>query len=270
MITVNKIAKVSSSLATQRLALINHPIYDDINTLRELQIFMEHHVYAVWDFMSLLKSLQQRLTGSAIPWLPSKNKTAARLINEIVLGEESDETADGRFSSHFELYLSSMNDCGANVAAIRDFLNLIRQGTSVKAALTQTKAPPSVQVFLGNTFATIESKETIRIASAFTFGREDLLPSIFEKIVNQLNSKNHGKLDNFRYYLNRHIELDADHHGPMAEQMMASLCGESTSNWHLAELAAKDALQARLCLWDGMHQQIQDARSGRQLLKLQT
>lgn len=269
MIFENQISKVSRSLETHRSALINHPIYSDINTLGDLQIFMESHVYAVWDFMSLLKSLQQRLTGSSVPWLPSQNTIATRLINEIVLGEESDETADGKFRSHFELYLSSMDDCGANVAKIKNFLKLIREGVSVRKTLTQTNAPPSVKSFLDNTFATIESEETIRIASAFTFGREDLIPSIFQKIVDQLNLKNHGKLDNFRYYLNRHIELDSEQHGPMAEQMMESLCGDSASNWHLAELAAKDALQARICLWDGMHQQIQIARAGQQELKLQ-
>lgn len=269
MISENQISKVSRSLEAHRTALINHPIYNDINTLEELQIFMESHVYAVWDFMSLLKSLQHRLTGSSIPWLPSQNTTATRLINEIVLGEESDEAADGKFSSHFELYLSSMEDCGADVSGINNFLKLIREGISVRKTLTQTNASPPVKSFLDNTFATIESDETIRIASAFTFGREDLIPSIFQKIVDQLNLKNHGKLDNFRYYLNRHIELDSEQHGPMAEQMMESLCGDSSSSWHLAELAAKDALHARICLWDGMHKQIQVAGGVQQSLKLQ-
>jgi hypothetical protein len=230
---------------------------------------MEHHVYAVWDFMSLLKSLQIQITGSTVPWLPPPNRTAARLINEIVLQEESDETACSNFSSHFELYIRSMNECGASVAAIHDFLNLLRGGVQVQTALVQSSAPPSVQSFIGNTFSTIESKETIRIASAFTFGREDLLPSVFEKIVDQLNSRNDGKLDIFRFYLNRHIELDAGHHGPMAEQMIESLCGDSLTNWQHVEMAASDALQARLCLWDGIHQQIQDARFRQHSLNLE-
>ncbi len=262
--TVSKISKVNASLETQRTALINHPIYDNITTLRELKIFMEHHVFAVWDFMSLLKSLQKQLAGPAMPWLPPENRTAIRLINEIVLGEESDETPDGKFSSHFELYLQSMTDCGANVASINEFLNLIRRCVSVREAAAQTNVPRSVRLFLDNTFDTIESQQTIRIAAAFTFGREDLLPAIFEKIVDRLNLQNHGKLDNFRYYLNRHIELDAEHHGPMAERMIESLCGDNASNWQLAKLAARDALQARLCLWDGMHQQIQIARLSHQ------
>lgn len=269
--TVSKISKVNASLETQRAALINHPIYDDITTLRELKIFMEHHVYAVWDFMSLLKSLQRQLAGPVLPWLPPENRTAIRLINEIVLGEESDETPDGNFSSHFELYLQSMTDCGADVSSVNEFLNLIRRCVSVRDAAGQINVPLSVRSFLNNTFDTIESQQIIRIASAFTFGREDLLPAIFEKIVERLNLQNHGKLDNFRYYLNRHIELDAEHHGPMAERMIESLCGDNASNWHLVEVAARDALQARLCLWNGMHRQIQDARmSNQQSFSLQS
>tara|TARA_B110000467_G_C18084719_1_gene348571 strand:- start:6 stop:482 length:477 start_codon:yes stop_codon:yes gene_type:complete len=132
-----------------------------------------------------------------------------------------------------------VNECGASVAAINDFLNLIRGGVLVQTALVQSSAPPSVPTFIGHTFATIESEESIRIASAFTFGREDLLPSVFEKIVDQLNSHNDGKLDIFRYYLKRHIELDAGHHGPMAEQVMESLCGDSLTNWHLVEVATR-------------------------------
>eukprot|EP01047_Picozoa_sp_COSAG01_P003339 COSAG01_NODE_97_length_26660_cov_100.642935_11_plen_271_part_00 len=270
MTTDSKILKINASLEPQRLALVNHPIYEDISTLRDLQIFMEHHVYAVWDFMSLLKSLQQQITGSTTPWLPSNNKVATRLINEIVLGEESDETTDGKFSSHFEMYLRSMIDCGASVSPINDFLNLVRDGVDVRDAVSRVDAPPSVQTFVGNTFSTIESNQTVRIAAAFTFGREDLLPAIFEKIVDRLNLRNHGKLDNFRYYLNRHIELDADEHGPMAERMVESLCGSSTINWQLAELAAKDALQARLCMWDGMHQRIQAAGHAQLSLNLQS
>lgn len=270
MTTGSKIAQINANLKVQRTALINHAIYEDINTLRDLQIFMEHHVFAVWDFMSLLKSLQQQLTGSAIPWLPSENKVATRLINEIVLGEESDQRSDGAFSSHFEMYLQSMTDCGASVSSITDFLNFLREGVAVSEALRRINAPLPVQTFVASTFSTIESNQTVRIAAAFTFGREDLLPAIFERIVDQLNLKNHGKLDNFRYYLNRHIELDSEEHGPMAERMIESLCGNSSVNWHLAELAAKDALQARLSLWDGMHQQLKTSGLRQASLRLQT
>jgi hypothetical protein len=270
MATFSKISKINASLESQRIALVNHPVYEDIRTLDDLRIFMEHHVYAVWDFMSLLKSLQRQITGSSIPWLPSGNTAATRLINEIVLGEESDEMTDGQFSSHFEMYLQSMLDCGASLSPISDFLNLLRNGVPVRDAIAEINAPTSVQTFVSSTFSTIESNQTVRIAAAFTFGREDLLPAIFEKIVDRLNLRNDGKLDNFRYYLNRHIELDAEQHGPMAERMIASLCGDSAVNWHMAELAAKDALQARQCMWDGMHQQIKTVAVNQRSLRLQS
>src|SRR6056297_486004 len=101
---------LKQNLEPYRRQLIDHPLYDAIGDLASLRIFMQHHVFAVWDFMSLLKTLQRRFTGSGVPWLPANNRLAARLINEIVLGEESDDDGRGGYASHFELYLQAMTD----------------------------------------------------------------------------------------------------------------------------------------------------------------
>ena len=95
-------------LGDSRERLIRHPIYGLVNTPERMRLFMQTHIWAVWDFQSLLKSVQQQLSCVTVPWVPTPDPEARRLINEIVLDEESDELPNGSFASHFELYLRSM------------------------------------------------------------------------------------------------------------------------------------------------------------------
>lgn len=218
---------------------------------------MEHHVYAVWDFMSLLKILQRQLTCVCLPWLPAVDSSSCRLVNEIVLAEETDIDGNGGFVSHFELYLRSMRQCGASTDGIDDFLNRLRSGKLVLGALESAGIPASARRFVKQTFQIIDSENLPAIASAFTFGREDLLPDVFQRIVDSLNHESGGRLQTFKYYLERHIQLDGDEHGPMATRLVASLCGSDDSKWHDAEQAAVDCLNARRELWNGIYAAVQ-------------
>lgn len=233
-----------------RQAVLDHRIYGQIREMDGLRRFMEHHVFAVWDFMSLLKALQQRTCCVDVPWIPSRSSFASRLVNEIVLGEESDEDGEGGYASHFELYHCAMRQCGASTAKIDEFLAAIRQGKAVPAALQIASVAPPVVRFVAHTFEVIESDDLCAIASAFTFGREDLLPGVFRRIVEELNAETHGRLERLRYYLDRHIQLDDEEHGPMAERLVANMCGSDAAKWRVAEAAALGALEARLNLWN--------------------
>src|ERR1700676_2082433 len=122
-------------LARLRDALLDHPLYADVVSVDDLGRFMEDHVFAVWDFMSLLKRLQQDLTCTNVPWFPAENARAARLINDIVIGEETDVDPDGSYVSHLELYLRAMADVGASTRQFDTFRSLARVGTSVEAAM---------------------------------------------------------------------------------------------------------------------------------------
>jgi len=248
---------IEARLSLLRTALLEHPVYPEIHSLDKLHIFMQHHVFAVWDFMSLLKALQKAICGTELPWLPAKNPQAARFINEIVLGEESDEDGRGGFASHFELYRRAMRQAGADLAPVNQFLTTLQAGSDPESALQWSRVPGSIAAFVRQTFQIIEGGNLCEIAAAFTFGREELLPGVFQKIVESLNQETAGRLDDFLFYLNRHIELDHEEHGPMAAQLMQSLCGDSEDNWQRAEKAAVASLEARLMLWNGIHEAIQ-------------
>lgn len=214
---------------------------------------MEHHVFAVWDFMSLLKALQQRLTCVSVPWVPSPEGAgeAGKFVNQIVLGEETDDDGLGGSASHFELYYRAMAAFGASTRMVEGLLAAVRKGVPVGEALRNSDVPLSVRSFVEFTFRVIETGDVCRIASAFTYGREDLIPDVFRRIVDQVGEQSAG-LEQFRFYLDRHIEVDSGEHGPMAERLMQTLCGNDDVRWHAAEEAAVGALQARIGLWDGI------------------
>lgn len=251
-----QIGQIEAALAEHREVLLRHPVYDRIGDPHDMRRFMEHHVFAVWDFMSLLKALQRSLTCVDVPWVPNDNPLGRRLINEIVLAEESDEDGRGGYLSHFELYLEAMRHMGASGVYIERFLTQIRQGQDVTTALHAVDLPRSITRFVQNTFDLIATGNLAAIASGFTFGREDLLPAVFQKLVDGINQQTNGAASTFVYYLERHIELDGDSHGPMAHRLLSHLCGEDLAEWEAAQQAAIRSLEARRLLWDGMLQEI--------------
>jgi hypothetical protein len=251
---VTPLEQLRQRLVPLKHALLDHPVYGEIDGVESLHVFMEHHVFAVWDFMSLLKSLQRTLTCIEVPWVPVANTLGSRFINEIVLAEESDGDGELGFVSHFELYRRAMIQCGASTAGIDGFVNNLRQGKTIDKALESNQVGAAARKFVLQTFQTIEKGQVDAVASAFTFGREDLLPALFQRIVDELNVEASGGLEIFRYYLQRHIGLDGEEHGPMAGRLMQSLCGSDEHRWQVAEHAALAALEARRELWDGIYQ----------------
>jgi hypothetical protein len=232
--------------------IVRHPLYALIRDEGGLRRFMQSHVFCVWDFQSLLKALQRRLTCVEVPWLPTDDPEARRLINEIVLDEESDEMPDGGYLSHFELYLRAMQSCGANTGPILQFMAALRSGLSVSDALSQTNLPAGVAPFVAKTLQLAQSAEVHRIASAFTYGREDVIPCMFQQMVRSLADGPGGNWELFLLYLNRHIEHDGERHGPLSRALVARLCGQDDKLWREAEQTARASLRARLDLWDSI------------------
>jgi hypothetical protein len=250
------IEKLNAAIAPYRTQIINHKVYSQIQSIDDVQVFMQHHVFAVWDFMSLLKFLQQKLTCTTTPWVPVGNANTRFLINEIVVGEESDVDANGNRISHFELYLQAMQQCGADTNPITTFINQLLRGANVSDALVATGATESARQFVLNTFDIINTDKDYLAAAVFTFGREDLIPGMFMSIINDMNQNFPDMVGTFKYYLDRHIEVDGGHHSHLALQMVEALCGNDELKWQQAEQAVVTALQMRIKLWDGVYQQI--------------
>lgn len=232
-----------------RQEIIEHPLYESLQNVEDLRGFSEVHVFAVWDFMSLLKSLQRKLTCVDTPWLPVGSANTRYLINEIVTGEESDVDPNGNRISHFELYLRAMNELGANTEPIQTLIEHCKSGCPVEEALNKIDLPAGVRDFCNYTFSLIDHAPVHVQAAVFTFGREDLIPDMFHALVTRLSEKYPEQIKTFRYYLERHIEVDGDHHSQLALQMVQELCGDDPIKWEEAAVACEQALQMRKGLW---------------------
>ncbi len=236
--------------------IVNHQLYPAIEDIEDMRIFMQYHVYAVWDFMSLLKSLQKNLTCVNIPWLPVGDADTRYLINEIVTGEESDVDISGIRKSHFEMYLDAMDQCGADSTGIKTFIASLQKHGDLEVAFKAAQTPAAAREFVNFTFGVINSNKTHLQSAIFTYGREDLIPGMFVSILNDIDKNFPDSVSIFKYYIERHIEVDGDHHSNLAIEMTNYLCGHDEDKWQEAEDCIKESLSKRIGLWDGVYNEI--------------
>lgn len=248
--------RIKKAIEPLRQEIVNHKVYSVINDVEDLKIFMRYHVFAVWDFMSLLKSLQNNLTCTSVPWFPKGSADTRHLINEIVVGEESDVDSFGNRKSHFEIYLDAMQQCGADTSQIELFITKLKQSGDFDLAFSSSQTPAAARNFVNFTFNIIGSNKDYLQAAIFTFGREDLIPGMFLSIIKDMNKNFPESISIFNYYLERHIEVDGDHHSHLALQMTTNLCGNNEEYWKEAEQATIASLQKRIELWDGVYNEI--------------
>ena len=246
---------INNEILDLKEALKSHSLYKNLKSSKDIKVFMENHIFAVWDFMSLLKALQIQLTNVSTPWLPNKNSVAARFINEIVHGEETDLNEDGIPQSHFEMYLDAMHQIKANTSEIDNLVELLRNGFDVNYALNEISIDETTAKFVKFTFEIVKTNKPHLIASAFTFGREDIIPEMFIELLDKFD-KNNDKYSKLRYYFARHIELDGDEHGPLAHKLIADLCGNDNDKWEEAIIVARKSLALRIELWTSVEKQI--------------
>jgi hypothetical protein len=238
-----------SDLTEQLLA---HPLYRAVADEVGLRRFMRAHVFCVWDFQSLLKALQRALSCVTVPWVPRGDPEGRRLINEVVLEEESDEAPGGGYLSHFEVYLDAMKACGADTAPIEGVIDAVEGGQDLTTVLSTRALPAGVAKFSGATFRIIASGEIHRMVAAFTYGREDIIPDMFRAFVRDLSARAPARWGAFMWYLERHIESDGERHGPISHRLLAKVCGGDERLWREAGETAREVIGARIELWDAI------------------
>lgn len=244
-------AITSEIILSFKSRLENHPIYEAVASIEDLQCFMQHHVYSVWDFMSLIKYLQSVIAPASYPWTPHGDASVRRFINELVLEEESDETGiDGEYSSHFELYHTAMNEIGADTAPSSDFISAVSQH-GIDNALALPSIPPPSRAFTSTTFRFIKADKPHLVAAALALGREHIIPCMFRSILRRMGvSETRAPI--FHFYLNRHIHLDEDFHAPLSLRLLNGLCAGDEQKIREAIDAAHSAVNARIEFWDGV------------------
>ncbi len=251
------VEKIRDSIKEPREKLLNHKLYTEIKSIEDLQIFTSNHIFAVWDFMSLLKALQNNLTCTKVPWTPNKNSETAYLINEIVLAEETDISQDGKRKSHYELYLDAMIDIGVKVENIEKNIMLLSSSDSIENSIEKLDIHPKIKEFLKFTFSIIDEGKPHKIAAIFTFGRENLIPNMFNEILHEFqNNFTEKDISKLIYYFERHIELDEDEHGPMALQMVNELAENDPLKWEEIRDISIVALEKRIGLWDAIYDNV--------------
>ena len=242
------------SLTPLKEKLANHRIFERINSIQELKVFMEHHIFAVWDFMSLLKKLQKDLVPSGSPWVPNPNGNLVRFINEIVMEEESDQAygngAEISYTSHYQIYLDAMTEVGASTETISRFVEMVKS-EGINSAMQKINLPQPSRLFMSHTFKLINEGKSHEIAASFAIGRESIVPLMFKRILDQSKLED-DQVPVFRYYLVRHAELDGDHHGPMAHKLLENMsAGDPKIQQEIIELAIK-SIEQRIFFWDGV------------------
>lgn len=244
-----------TALDPLRLRLDNHPVYSAVHTVDNLRLFMSHHVFSVWDFMSVVKYLQQEIAPTAYPWIPRGQPSVRYFINQLVLEEESDQApqdAQGNpaYASHFELYCAAMKEIGADPSAVLAFVaKAANEG--IESAFALNIAPKASLQFMESTFEFLASGKPHVVAAAFALGREHIIPGMFRAFLQRMGITEQDA-PTFHFYLQRHIHLDADFHGPISLLLLDELCGGDASKLEEAKAAACAAVEARIRFWDGI------------------
>ncbi|MGV6811941.1 MAG: DUF3050 domain-containing protein [Brevirhabdus sp.] len=236
--------------------LETHPVYAAIASPADLKLFMEHHIYSVWDFMSLIKYLHTTVPPLNAPWLPMGNTAIRRFVNELLMEEESDEAPEelgfGQdYVSHFELYCAAMKEVGADPSGALAFLERVKTD-GIDTALAEGDIPEPSRHFTRQTFDFIASDKPHVVAAALAFGREHIIPWMFRTILKDMAIAE-DEAPAFHYYLNRHIHLDADHHGPLSIALVEALCDGDATKIAEAEEAARQAVASRVAFWDSVN-----------------
>ena len=234
--------------------IIAHPLFANKLEPKHICKFMESHIFAVWGFMSILKSLQKMITPNNLPWMPNKNTKngLVNFVNEIILCEESDYIDGIGFISHFEIYLLAMRNMGAKTEQLDKLASIFTDKGYNEKYLDNIDATDEVKSFLKHDLEISMSGTLPEIVGAFTLGREKVIPNMFGYILPAIKETSTSKY--LVTYLERHIDIDGDRHGPLSMKLLNTSCGKKDLS--LAYATAIKSLELRLSVWDRVYEDI--------------
>jgi len=154
------------------------------------------------------------------------------------------------------MYLEAMENAGSSTKDIVSFIDALKANSSFDKSYQIAQTPQAAKNMVNNTFSVVNTAKPHLQAAVFTFGREDLIPAMFLSIINDIKGNDAAKMEDFIYYLERHIEVDGGHHSHLALKMTTDLCGDDATKWEEAIEAVKTSLQCRIGLWDGVYEEL--------------
>ncbi len=229
--------------------IYNHKLFCTRLNIQQVRYFMESHIFSVWGFMSILKSIQFNLSTTTLPWTPTDNTRngLTNFINEIVLSEESDYIEGIGYTSHFEIYLDAMKEINADTSQILLLLKNIKDDGYIYEHVNRLNILDEVKAFIKFDMETSISGNLPKLVGSFTLGREKVIPNMFEHIILSVNDV--ASTSKFITYLNRHIEVDGDRHGPLSSELLEKICS-SDQDMLLSYQFGIKSLKLRLKIWD--------------------
>ncbi|WP_081210590.1 DUF3050 domain-containing protein [Salegentibacter sediminis] len=230
----------------------NYPIHHYINNKQQLQVFMEHQVFAVWANMSLLNSLKEEFTKTTNPWLPIGDPDLRYLINKIILQEESARNYSGNHQSKFEIYLDAMAATGANTENITNFLRHVSHGTDIFLIIAASKMPIRIKRFIKTIFDIISEGKSHKIATAFVYSQAGISALNLIKTILEIEKETTIDLKLYKYYL--HLEAESDLSSSF--EILEILCGKSMEKWKDTEAIAEIITKNQQTLMEGIETEL--------------
>lgn len=250
-----QIALLKRKVIEEEKRLLNHPLYENLNTIENIKVFMKNHIFAVWDFLILAKRVQRIVSPTSNFWKPNQDPKLRRFINEIMISEESDDLGDGIFMSHCDMYIKAMREINASTDDFFKFQNKLTAKNFQSYLDFEKSIPLPAYEFLRVTHAHINSRQPHITIASFAYGREHLVPLMFTEML-----RHHMDLPKsapmFYQYLLRHIDVDSNTHGPLSQELLNHAINNDIVRHAEVEAVKLETLMTRHFFYDKILEEI--------------
>ena len=240
------------SFLTERYFQIleSHRLYTALTRREALATFTEYHVVCAWSYNALLRSLQRDIFTQSLPINSDAHKEAIRILSEVAIEEQANESDDGQFISHLELYLDAMEDLGANTAPIIGFFDILAGGVGAAKAVEYADFCPEVAAYARTTVRLLERQFHERAAGLFYEG-EYFIPDRFLHQLNRLTPA--VPVDRLLEYFDGHIEGLKRPGYSAAGRLVEIFTADDEILSEEAEQVGEQVMRQRVHLWNTVY-----------------